>query len=127
MTRPVSAAFPGTADQVAVARGWLAACLGPGHGAADDAVLLLSEVFGNSVLYGSPNGELVEVGVELAGRKVTVTVTDSGGGGDPVSGSASDDAAEGGRGLFIVEALATDWGFRRLADQRLQVTYTVTG
>src|ERR1035441_9495025 len=72
-----------------------------GAGRADDqAVLLVSEVFGNSVRHsgsGAP-GETVTVAVIAGDPTVIVEVTDRTGPGTPELRSAGRDA-EGGRGL----------------------------
>jgi anti-sigma regulatory factor (Ser/Thr protein kinase) len=88
--------------------------LGPGHPCGDVAVLLASELFGNSVLHsgsGFPGGT-VTVAVVAEDGIVRVEVTDRGGPGVPRLRSAGGDA-EGGRGLELVATLAAGWGWRR--------------
>jgi anti-sigma regulatory factor (Ser/Thr protein kinase) len=78
------------------------------------AVLLVSEVFSNSVRHsgsGAP-GETVTVAVIAGDRTVRVEVTDRAGPGVPELRAAGRDA-EGGRGLQLVEGLAARWGCRR--------------
>ena len=85
--------------------------LGPGHPCGETAVLLVSELFGNSVRHsgsGDP-GETVTVAVRAADSTVRVEVTDRGGPGVPELGTAGRDA-EGGRGLQLVAGLAARWG-----------------
>jgi anti-sigma regulatory factor (Ser/Thr protein kinase) len=83
---------------------------------ADEALLVLSELVGNALCHGRPftfeTGD-TGVGVEwtIGPSLVEVRVTD-GGSGLPETQSVGLDA-EGGRGLGIVEALATKWGVDR--------------
>jgi Histidine kinase-like ATPase domain len=88
--------------------------LGPGHPCEDAAVLLVSELFGNSVRYSrsADPGETVTVVVRAGGGTVRVEVVDRSGPGVPDLRPASDDT-EGGRGLGLVTALAARWGWRR--------------
>jgi len=90
------------------------AVLGPGHPCGDVAVLLVSELFGNSVRYsqsGEP-GETVMVAVTAGGGIVRVEVTDRSGPGAPELSPAAGDAEEG-RGLRLVAVLAARWGWWR--------------
>jgi anti-sigma regulatory factor (Ser/Thr protein kinase) len=103
----------GRAERARAARAFVGAVLGPGHPCGDDAELLVSEVFGNSVRHsgsGAP-GETVTVAVRVGDGMVRVEVTDRAGPGTPVLRPAGRDA-EGGRGLQLV-ALAVRWGSRR--------------
>ena len=54
----------GLAERARVARAFVFAVLGPGHPCGDDAALLVSELFGNSVRHGDSGlpGETVTVG-----------------------------------------------------------------
>jgi anti-sigma regulatory factor (Ser/Thr protein kinase) len=104
----------GRPERTRAARAFVGAVLGPGHPCGDVAVLLVSEVFGNSVRHsgsGAP-GETVTVAVRTGGGVVRVEVTDRAGPGTPELRSAISDA-EGGRGLRLVADLATRWGWRR--------------
>jgi anti-sigma regulatory factor (Ser/Thr protein kinase) len=78
------------------------------------AVLLVSEIFGNSVRHSGSGaaGETVTVAVRAGGRVVRVEVTDRAGPGTPELRPAACDA-EGGRGLQLVAGLAARWGWRR--------------
>jgi anti-sigma regulatory factor (Ser/Thr protein kinase) len=90
------------------------AVLGSEHPLGDDAALLVSEMFGNSVRHsdsGAP-GETVTVAVRSGNGVVRVEVSDRGGPGVPELGHADRDA-EGGRGLQLVAVLAVRWGWRR--------------
>jgi anti-sigma regulatory factor (Ser/Thr protein kinase) len=104
----------GLAERARVARAFVAGVLGPGHPCGDDAALLVSELFGNSVLYsgsGAP-GETVTVAVRAREGLVRVEVTDRSGPVVPELRVAGRDA-EGGRGLQLVAGLAARWGWRR--------------
>ena len=92
----------GSAERTRVARAFVAAVLDPGYPWADDAVLLVSEIFGNSVRHsrsGAP-GETITVAVKVMDSVVRVEVTDCSGDGVPVllpAAEAADGEAEGGR------------------------------
>lgn len=73
---------------------------------SDDAALLVTELVTNAV---SHVGSEVEVRVVLRAGAVRVEVTDFSPHGT-LSPSAATDDAEGGRGLAIVETLASRWG-----------------
>jgi anti-sigma regulatory factor (Ser/Thr protein kinase) len=82
------------------------------------AVLLVSEVFGNSVRHSGSGaaGETVTVAVIAGGGIVRVEVTDRAGEGTPELRAAGGDA-EGGRGLQLVAGLSARWGSRRRGGQ----------
>jgi anti-sigma regulatory factor (Ser/Thr protein kinase) len=104
----------GRAEQARLARAFVAGALGPGHACVDDAVLLVSELFGNSVRHsasGAP-GETVTVAVRTGEGVARVEVTDRSGPGVPGLAPAGRDA-EGGRGLQVVARLAARWGWRQ--------------
>jgi anti-sigma regulatory factor (Ser/Thr protein kinase) len=109
-----SVTLAGRAERARAARAFVGEVLGPGHPCGDDAVLLVSEVFGNSVRHsgsGAP-GETVTVAVIAGDGVVRVEVTDRAGAGTPELSPAGRDA-EGGRGLQFVAGLAVRWGWRR--------------
>ena len=102
------------AERAPAARAFVSEVLGPGHLCKDDAILLVSEVFGNSVRHsgsGAP-GETVTVAVRAGDGIVRVEVTDRAGPETPKLRPAGRDA-EGRRGLRLVAALAARWGTRR--------------
>ncbi len=102
----------GRAERARAARTFVSEVLGPGHPCG--YVLLVSEVFGNSVRHsgsGAP-GETVTVAVRAGDGIVRVEVTDRAGPGTPELRPAGRDA-EGGRGLQLVAGLAARWGWRR--------------
>ena len=93
-----SVTVAGRAERARVARAFTVGVLGPGHPCGDDAALLVSELFGNSVRHSGSGakGETVTVAVRAVGGVVRVEVTD-----------------RGGRGLRLVAELAARWGWRR--------------
>jgi anti-sigma regulatory factor (Ser/Thr protein kinase) len=109
-----SVALAAVAERARVARAFVAGVLGPGHPCGDDAALLVSELFGNSVLHSgsAAPGETVTVAVRVGEGLVRIEVTDRSGPGVPETGPAARDG-EGGRGLQIVARLAARWGWRR--------------
>ena len=109
-----SVTVAGRPERARVARAFTVGVLGPGHPCGDDAALLVSELFGNSVRHtrsGAP-GETVTVTVRAGDGVVRVEVTDRGGAGVPGLRPAGRDA-EGGRGLQLVAGLAARWGWQR--------------
>ena len=76
-----SVTLAGRPERARVARTFVGAVLGPGHPCGDVAVLLVSELFGNSVRHSGSGlpGQTVTVGEGL----VRVEVTDRGGPGVP--------------------------------------------
>ena len=101
-------------ESVQEARRFVGDCLDGwgGDGRADVAVLLTSEVVTNAVLHGGPHGPGAEVSlkVHLSPRRARVEVSDTGGG-IPTTGDGNLDGLSG-RGLLIVEAMASVWGVR---------------
>jgi anti-sigma regulatory factor (Ser/Thr protein kinase) len=110
----------GRAERARLARAFVSEVLGSGHPCRDDAVLLVSEVFGNSVRHsgsGAP-GETVTVAVKAGDGIVRVEVTDRAGPEMPKLRLAGRDA-EDGRGFQLVAALAARWGTRRRGGRML--------
>jgi len=108
-----SMVLSGLAERAGVARIFVGAVLA-GHPGRDAAVLMASELFSISVRHsrsGAPGGT-VTVTVVAGYGVVRVEVTDQGGPGVPRVCRAGRDE-EGGRGLELVAALATRWGWRR--------------
>jgi anti-sigma regulatory factor (Ser/Thr protein kinase) len=112
-----SVTLAGLAERAVAARIFVGAVLA-GHPGVDEAVLLSSELFGNSVRHsrsGAPGGT-VTVTVQAGDGLARVEVTDQGGPGVPRVRQASRDE-EGGRGLELVAGLATQWGWLRQGGQ----------
>ena len=107
-----SVTLAGRPDRAQVARAFVGAVLGPGHPCGDNAALLVSELFGNSVRHSDSGlpGETVTVAVTAGGDVVRVEVTDRSGLGVPELRPAGSEG-EGGRGLVLVAALAERWGW----------------
>jgi anti-sigma regulatory factor (Ser/Thr protein kinase) len=106
-----SVTLAGRAERARVARRFVGGVLGPGHPCGDAAVLLVSELFSNSLRHsgsGAPGGT-VTVTVTAGGGIVRVEVTDRSGPEVPHL-LPVDRYAEGGRGLWLVAGLATRWG-----------------
>jgi anti-sigma regulatory factor (Ser/Thr protein kinase) len=101
----------GRPERARVARAFTAGVLGPGHPCGDDAALLVSELFGNSVRHSGSGaaGQTVTIAVSAADGVVRVEVTDRSGRGVPRL-RASDGDTEDGRGLVLVAGLSARWG-----------------
>jgi anti-sigma regulatory factor (Ser/Thr protein kinase) len=104
----------GRGERARAVRAFVGAVLGPGHPCGDDAVLLVNELFGNSLRHSSSGrpGEMVTVTVTACPGIVRVEVADLSGPGVPELRAVGAEA-EGGRGLGLVAALAARWGWRR--------------
>ena len=104
----------GRAERARAARSFVGEVLGSGHPCRDAAILLVSEIFSNSVRHSGSGaaGETVTVAVRAGDGIVRVEVTDRAGPGTPELRPADRDA-EGGRGLRLVAGLASRWGSRR--------------
>jgi len=75
-----------------------------------DAGLLVTELVANSVRHaGLPSSAQITIGVSFDGGRLRVAVADSGPGFAPPNLAPPPQGASG-RGLFLVEALADDWG-----------------
>jgi anti-sigma regulatory factor (Ser/Thr protein kinase) len=76
-----SVTVAGRAERARVARAFTAGVLGPGHPCGEDAALLVSELFANSIRHSGSGaeGETVTIAVRAAGGVVRVEVTDRGG------------------------------------------------
>jgi anti-sigma regulatory factor (Ser/Thr protein kinase) len=109
-----SVTLAGRAERARVARAFVGGVLGPGHQCEEAAVLLVSELFGNSVRHSASGalGETVTVAVTDEDGVVRIEVTDRSGPGVPRLRPARSDA-EGGRGLELVARLADRWGFEQ--------------
>ena len=109
-----SVSVAGRRERARVARAFVGAVLGPGHPCGNDAALLVTELFGNSVRHSSSGlpGETITVTVTACAGVVRVEVTDRSGPGVPELRPPGDDA-EGGRGLGLVAGLAARWGWWR--------------
>ncbi|MGC5009576.1 ATP-binding protein [Streptosporangium sp. DT93] len=109
------AEFAGTPCSVATMRAWARHLLNGkvANTALDDVVLLLSEVVTNSVVHsdsGRTAGGSVTVCLGLGGGMVHAEVIDDGSEASLPFVRATGLDSDGGRGLFLVEAMAAGWG-----------------
>ena len=107
--------LPWAPSSVATARWQLSADLreaGLLGTAIGDAALVLSELLSNAIRHARPlPGALVQVSWALRDESLTVSVRAGGGPPRPHAGHPSPSAV-GGRGLAIVECLASTWGVK---------------
>ena len=111
-----SVTVPGEPEQVSRARGFVVRVLEaaglPGVD-SDAATLLTSELVTNAIVHtdsGNPGGTVTVIVSGLPDGAL-VEVVDNGSAGIPV---VKGDAFAGqGRGLFLVQQMATQWGYRR--------------
>lgn len=106
--------LPDGLDAARIARHWLAAQIGHlTDEVSETAALLVSELVTNALRYGRPavvarmrlTGSLLEVAVRDHGEAAPVP---------PPSSTHPDTHEPSGRGLYIVDKLATDWGIQPL-------------
>lgn len=114
-----SLTVPGQARQVPVTRAFIARTLADRGLDDETACLLGSELVTNSVRHSNSRlpGGMITVTVTVTSAEVLVEVTDSGGAGVPVIRDGTDPCAEAGRGLLLVAALSSRWGYRRGHEQ----------
>lgn len=111
----ISRRFPAAPDQVRPARTFVADLLGDDHPLRDDAVLLTSELATNAVEHPTGPGDRPReflLTVTFVPHGVLITVQDPGSAHIPCPKNPGPDAT-GGRGLALVNTLATRWGFHR--------------
>jgi serine/threonine-protein kinase RsbW len=110
--------FPGQTRQVGAARQFVGQAL-TGCPARDRLLTCVSELAANAIEHtesGSDGEFAVAVGWPRDGAAF-VAVMDAGGPGEPAVGEV-DDAAESGRGLALVAAYSSRWGYRDTARGR---------
>jgi anti-sigma regulatory factor (Ser/Thr protein kinase) len=107
-----SRVFPAVPRQAGEARRFLSEILDGRP--VDDATLCLSELVSNACLHSASarHGGCLTIRVQLHGARLRVEVRDEGG---PWSVKSGEDT-QGGRGLLIVDWLATAWGRGGSAD-----------
>ena len=114
--------LPYTEESTPQARKAVNAWLGDSHPASYDTRLAVSELVTNSVRYATRSAEgRIIVRLYDCGHFVHVEVQDRGSTTIPRVQTAmamGEEFKEGGRGLFIVDSISTEWGlrFRRQAD-----------
>ncbi|HVM27483.1 MAG TPA: SpoIIE family protein phosphatase [Mycobacteriales bacterium] len=86
-----------------------------GHEAlVDDALLMVTELVTNAVVHA---GTVVQVDVVADAGGVRIEIGDLSPGGTPVVRDDADSSTrEGGRGMFLLDALAEEWGTRHSRD-----------
>lgn len=110
--RTMTSRFARAAQSAGVIRSWLRERLSAARvppDVVDVAELLVSEVVTNAVEYGEGNEIIVRVATD---GDVEMAVHDQGATGAPHLHEATPDDVRG-RGLAMVQALATSWGTRR--------------
>ena len=110
-----SLTIPGRPEQVSAARAFVARTLSahrPGTD-ADTATLLTSEIVTNAIMHtkSGVEGGTVAIGVIAIPGGVLVEVIDGGSAATPIV--KGDLYAAEGHGLFLVEHLASQWGYQR--------------
>jgi two-component sensor histidine kinase len=109
ITRPRRRIFPGRADQIAHARDFTRRALGACP-VLDEAVLLVSELTTNALQHTATGGAgSFQLTICQGGAALLIVVKDDGSDKIPVP-SSGDALAEGGRGLDLVEQIASRWG-----------------
>ena len=110
MTTIAEQSFPGIPESASAARRFVAARVTE-RALAHAAALVVDELACNAIRHsrsGLPGGTFT-VCVEVAQTWLRVGVADQGGAGTPMVRQVSADADDG-RGLSIVDALASEWG-----------------
>lgn len=80
----------------------------------DDAALVVSELVANALRHGAPlSGHSLQVGWDVSADGVRLSVADGGRGPQGGIPDVGFDC-EGGRGLFLVDALSGSWGVQPL-------------
>ena len=91
--------------------GWLPAVTAEQRAAAEDVLLVVSELVTNGVRHvETHDGDLVELRVKVEARTVRVEVRDPGRDFRPPRAVEPPPEALGGRGLLIVDRVAARWG-----------------
>jgi anti-sigma regulatory factor (Ser/Thr protein kinase) len=109
-----SLTIPGRPEHVCEARAFVAKALGELHPSLEDAVLLTSELVTNAVMHSNSrsHGGSVNLLVLESVRGLRIEVADQGS--DLSSPAVRGDLyASDGHGLFLVQALADQWGYLR--------------
>lgn len=104
--------YAGRADQAREVRRFVGTLLADLPN-VDDVIAAAAELFGNAIGHtrsGLPGGHLTLEVRRWPGCGVTLSVTDQGGPGEPRAREPTDDL-ESGRGLTMLSAFATAWGW----------------
>ena len=109
-----SLTIPGRAEHLSGARSFVRKAIGADNPAADVAILLTSEIVTNAVVHSDSRragGTVVLVITEISGG-LRIEVADNGS--DRSTPVVKGDAyASDGHGLYLVQALADQWGYVR--------------
>ncbi|MEU5594699.1 ATP-binding protein [Streptomyces sp. NPDC020298] len=97
------------ARQALYAWGWLPAASADQRAAAEDVLLVVSELVTNACLHAEGPDELV---IACDNKVIRVEVTDRGSG-QPAPRTPHRAGRPGGHGMFIVQRLCLDWGVVR--------------
>ncbi|MEU5093926.1 ATP-binding protein [Streptomyces sp. NPDC020996] len=95
--------------QALYAWGWLPAATADRRAAAEDVLLVVSELVTNACLHAEGPDEL---GITCDNKVIRVEVSDRGGG-QPAPRNPHRAGRPGGHGMFIVQRLCLDWGVVR--------------
>lgn len=108
---------PCEAASVSDARRTVRHVLGDDHPRLDEVLLLLSELVTNSLVHSRSryHGQVTVTLVDL-GPGLRVEVLDAGG--ETAPRVAGGDSADHGRGLMLVDAYASSWGYHDTPDGR---------
>ncbi|MEU1472304.1 ATP-binding protein [Streptomyces sp. NPDC005761] len=93
--------------------GWLPAANADRRAAAEDVLLVVSELVTNACLHADGPDELR---IACTPKALRVEVTD-GGAGQPAPRTPHRAGRPGGHGMFIVQRLCLDWGVVRVPDE----------
>lgn len=93
--------------------GWLPAATPDRRAAAEDVLLVVSELVTNACLHAGGPEELL---LRRSPKSLRLEVVD-GGGGEPVPRTPHRAGRPGGHGMFIVQRLCLDWGVTRSTDR----------
>ncbi|MEV7011353.1 ATP-binding protein [Streptosporangium sp. NPDC051022] len=123
--------LPGVKQSVSAARRYVAGLLtDAGHVDVEDAVLLVSEVVTNAVVHtssGRPGGVVTVEITHQGPDSVCIEVIDDGSPSVPKPRHPDEgDLTPGGRGLWLVDAIATKWGVRPVEQGRVAVWMEIT-
>lgn len=79
----------------------------------DEALLLVTELVTNAVVHA---GTEIELRIEASDDRLRVEVVDRSPGSLPVMKPRPSETREGGRGVFLLDAVASEWGTRHFAE-----------
>ena len=106
--------LPSALSSPAQARGWAAGALAGSRLTAaehDDVALLISELVSNAVRHARVEGiETVVIRLAASLDRIRIEVSDRGAGFSPAAITRPPFDQPGGRGLFVVDAIASRWG-----------------